>query len=249
MVKLLCKGRIFMNWSKKIIVIGSVIVTIIGCISIYNIKNPVIKDLHGYREVINYNGKRAEMDSFFSDFTEAKYLGRTEDKDFKVYAYGNDSNYNLFTLVGSDNTDCYKTTNFVIPTSGEVTKVFIDPYMGSSKNKITKNYKDIEMFKKLISYQENESMYHINNIYTEGTTIYFAYNNCPVTTNDNLVGYIAYVDDTWIIVSPEHYMSSTKMESSNEVDLIGRKITDLKLIEWLNANGIEVAPPSYKEKI
>ena len=241
-----------MNWSKKIIVIGSVIVTIIGCIAIYNIKNPVIKDLHGARESITYNGKQVSMDCFYSDFTEAKYLGRTEDKNFKVYAYGNDSNYNLFTLVGSDNTDCYKTTNFIIPTSGDVTKVFMDPATRASENcnnKVTKNHTDIEMFKKLISYQGNESMYHIDNIYTEGTTIYFAYNNCPVTTNDNLVGYIAYVDDTWIIVSPEHYISSTKMESSNEADLIGSKIADLKLIEWLKENGTGVTPPSYKEKI
>jgi len=238
-----------MNWSKKIIVIGSVIVTIIGCIAIYNIKNPVIRDLHGARESIKYNGKRATMDDFFPDFTEAEYLGRTEDKNFKVYAYGNDPNYNLFTLVGSDNTDCYKTTDFVIPTSGYVTKVFMDPATSASDNKVTKNHTDIEMFKKLISYQGYESKYHIDNIYTDGTEIYFAYNNCPVTTYDNLVGYIAYVDDTWILVSPEHYMSSTKMESSNKADLIGSKITDLKLIEWLNANGTEVAPSSYNEKI
>jgi len=189
------------------------------------------------------------MDSFFSDFTEAEYLGRTEDKEFKVYAYGKDSNYNLFTLVGSDNTDCYKTESFVIPKSGDVTKVFIDPAVRASDNKVTKNKTDIEMFKKLVSYQGDESRYSIANIFTEGTEIYFAYDDCPVTTYDNLVGYIAYVDDNWIIVSPEEYKSSIDEKISNETNLVGRKITDYKLIEWLIENNTGVAPPSYTEKI
>lgn len=237
-----------MNLSKKIIASVSFIVIIIGGIVIYNIKNPTIKGLQGGRGIIKYNGKLAMMDSFFSDFTEAEYLGRTEDKEFKVYSYGKDSNYNLFTLVGSDNTDCYKTESFVIPKSGDVTKVFIDPAVRASDNKVTKNKIDIEMFKKLVSYQGDESRYSIANIFTEGTEIYFAYDDCPVTIYDNLVVYIAYVDDNWIIVSPEEYKSSIDEKISNETNLVGRKITDYKLIEWLIENNTGVAPPSYTEK-
>ena len=105
------------------------------------------------------------------------------------------------------------------------------------------------MFKKLVSYQGDESRYSIANIFTEGTEIYFAYDDCPVTTYDNLVGYIAYVDDNWIIVSPEEYKSSIDEKISNETNLVGRKITDYKLIEWLIENNTGVAPPSYTEKI
>lgn len=106
------------------------------------------------------------------------------------------------------------------------------------------------MFKKLASYKNSEDVYHINNIYTEGTEIYFAYDNCPVATSDNLVGYIAYIDHNWILVSPENYYgSSNNTLYSNEADLIGSKITDSKLIKWLNDNETEVAPPSYKEKL
>jgi len=112
----------------KIIIIPTLaILIIIFCITIYNIKNPVTKGLYGNREIIKYNGQTAKIDSFFSDSTEAEYLGRTEDKDFEVYAYKNGSNYNLFTLFGSDNTNTYKTPNFSIPKDGEVTKVFLDP--------------------------------------------------------------------------------------------------------------------------
>ena len=237
-----------MKWSKKIIVIVAAIVILIGSITIYNIKNPVVKDLYGGRGVIRYNGQEAIMTDFYSDITEAEYLGRTEDKNFRVYAYRNGSNYNLFTLVGSDNTDSYTMEGFAIPLSGDVTKVFMDPSSNSSNNKTTKNKTDIEMFKKLVSYQGSESIYHINNISLEGTEIFFAYNNCPVTTHDNLVGYIAYIDDNWIIVSQEHYRSSIKKENTNEADLIGRKITDSNLIKWLTSDGAEVAPPYYKEK-
>ncbi|MBS6023480.1 hypothetical protein GOD97_15065 [Paeniclostridium sordellii] len=239
-----------MNWSKKIIVISQIVVIIIGCIVIYNIKNPIVKDLNGGTECINYKGKRAELESFFPDITEAEYLGRTKDNKFKVYTYKNDPNCNLLTLFGSDNTNSYKTKNFLIPTSGNVTKVFINPNARTLDNKIIKNHADIEMFKKLISYKGNERMYHVNNIYTDGTEIYFAYNNCPVTTYNNLVGYIAYINDSWIIVSPKHYLNSTKVEIKNNVDfdLIGRKISDLELIKWLNANRTKVALPSYTEE-
>ena len=238
-----------MNLSKKIIASVSFIVIIIGGIVIYNIKNPVIKGLYGNREIIKYNGQTAKIDSFFSDSTEAEYLGRTEDKDFEVYAYKNGSNYNLFTLFGSDNTNTYKTPNFSIPKDGEVTKVFLDPNTREINNKVIKNQSDIEMFKKLVSYKNSEDVYHINNIYTEGTEIYFAYDNCPVATSDNLVGYIAYIDHNWILVSPENYGNSNNTLYSNEADLIGSKITDSKLIKWLNDNETEVAPPSYKEKL
>lgn len=235
-----------MNLTKRKIISVSAILIIIVCIIIYNIKNPIIKDLHGYRESIEYNGQKSVFCSFYPDFTETEYLGLTEDKDFKVYAYRTDSNYNLFTLVGSDNTDCYKTDGFVIPTSGNVTKVFIDPAVRASDNKVMKKQTDIEMFKKLVSYQSDEGIYHINNVFTDGNEICFAYDNCPVATYDNLVGYIAYIDDNWIIVSPGHYQCRSNSTTSNETDLIGSKITDSELIEWLNQNSAEVAPQSYK---
>ncbi|MDK0570853.1 hypothetical protein P6O23_07755 [Clostridium perfringens] len=239
-----------MKKNKIIIIPTLAILIIIFCITIYNIKNPVIKGLYGNMEIIKYNGKTAEMHSFFSDSTEAEYLGRTEDKNFEVYAYKNGSNYNLFTLFGSDNTNTYKVPNFSIPKDGEVTKVFFDPNTREINNKVIKNQSDIEMFKKLVSYKNSEDVYHINNIYTEGTEIYFAYDNCPVATSDNLVGYIAYIDHNWILVSPENYYgSSNNTLYSNEADLIGSKITDSKLIKWLNDNETEVAPPSYKEKL
>ena len=75
-----------MKKNKIIIIPTLAILIIIFCITIYNIKNPVIKGLYGNMEIINYNGQTAEMDSFFSDSTEAEYLGRTEDKNFEVYA-------------------------------------------------------------------------------------------------------------------------------------------------------------------
>lgn len=237
-----------MKLRKKIIISVSVILIIISSIVIYNIKNPVIKGLYGGRGAINYNGESAESCVFFTDFNEAEHLGYTEDKNFQVYAYKDDSNYKLFTLVGSDNTDCYKTESYVIPTSGEVTKVFIDPAVRSSNNEIITRQEDIEIFKRLVSYKMDEGTYHINNIYTEGTELYFAYDNCPVATYDNLVGYIAYIDNNWIIVSEEHYRNCNKREYSNEVDLLGSKIIDSELIEWLNKNSTEAAPPSYKEK-
>jgi len=238
------------NKSKRKIISVSAILIIIGCITIYYMRNPVIKDLHGGREIIEYNGQKAVFYDFYTDFTETEYLGRTEDKDFKVYAYRNDSNYNLFTLVGSDNTDCYKTEGFVIPTSGDVTKVFIDPEVRASDNRVIKKQTDIEMFKKLVSYQSDERTYHINNIYTEGTEIYFAYDNCPITMYDNLVGYIAYIDESWINVSLEHYRSFNNKNLSDEAeaDLIGSKIIDSELIEWLNQNSTDVAPPSYEAR-
>lgn len=236
--------------NKKIISIISII-TIITCfITIYNIKNPVIKGLDGYREIIKYKGQEAETDDFYDDFTEAEYLGLTEDRDFKVYGYKNDSKYNLFTLVGSDNTNTYKTKSFIIPKSGNVTKVFINPAVRGSENKVISKQSDIEMFKKLICYQKEGQIYHIENIFTDGTEIYFAYNNCPVTTHDNLVGYIAYIDSEWIIVNPKHYLNFNKdyKNDSNEVNLIAYKIIDIELIEWLNKNSTGVAPPSYTQK-
>lgn len=237
-----------MNLTKRKIISVSAILIIIVCIIIYNIKNPVIKDLHGHRGIIEYNGQESVSCSFFPDFIETEYLGLTEDKDFQVYAYRNDSNYNLFTLVGSDNTDCYKTDSFVIPTSGNVTKVFIAPSVRASDNKVMKKQTDIEMFKKLVSYQSDERIYHINNVFTEGNEIYFAYDNCPVAMYDNLVGYIAYIDDNWIIVSPEHYRNQNNSTTSNETDLIGSKIMDSELIEWFNQNSAEVGPQSYKAR-
>lgn len=237
-----------MKNSNKIIIPTLIALLAIGGIVNYNIKNPIIKGLYGSREVIEYNGQSAIIDAFYSDFTEAEYLGRTEDKNFKVYAYRDGYNYNLFTLVGSDNTDCYKMEGFTIPTSGDVTKVFMDPAVRSNNNKVSKNQTDIEMFKELVSYHSDERIYHINNIFTEGTEIYFAYNSCPVATFDNLVVYIAYIDDNWIIVSPEHYRGRNNEKNSNHADLMGSQITESKLIEWLNKNSTEVAPPSYTEK-
>jgi len=228
----------------------SAILIILGCITIYNIKNPVIKGFNGRREINKYNGQKVVSDVFYTDFSETEYLGRSEDKDFKVYAYRNDSNYNLFTLVGSDNTNTYKTEDFVIPTSGDVTKVFIDPSIRASDNKVIKKPTDIEILKKIVSYKNDERTYHIDNIYTEGNEIYFAYDNCPVTVYDNLAGYIAYIDETWISVSLEHYRSWNNSEPlyEAEANLRGSKIIDSELIEWLNKNSTELAPPSYKEQ-
>lgn len=220
----------------KVIITGLILSIIVGCITIYNIISPRIKGLHGGRGVINYKGQTGIMESFFPDFTEAKFLGRTEDKDFKVYGYGNGRNYNLVTLVGSDNTDSYNLGGFKIPTTGEVTKVFLDPGIRAGSNKVTKKQRDIEMFKKLADYKGEEDTWHIDNIYTDGAEICFAYNDCPVTTYENLVLYIAYVENSWIIVTPESYKKDVHNNKTNEADFIGMKITNQELIQWLEEN-------------
>ncbi len=54
-----------MKKNKIIIIPTSAILIIIFCITIYNIKNPVIKGLYGNREIIKYNGQTAKLIAFF----------------------------------------------------------------------------------------------------------------------------------------------------------------------------------------
>lgn len=221
-----------MIYNKKIIITFISIFLLLTSYTVFNLIFPTIKGLEGYKEIINYKGESLTYDSFFNDSSELEYLGRTEDKDFNVYGYKN--NDYLLTLVGADNTNSYKSDKITIPTSGDVTKVFLDPSIRNGENKVIKTLDEIEMFKKLISYEGEENNYDLNNLSTEGTEIYFAYNNCPVTNYNNLVGYIAYIDNSWILVSSENYRKLNKEEYSNKITLPGKEIKDNELIQWLN---------------
>lgn len=202
-------------------------------IVIWELNHPVIENLHCYAEGMHYNDVDAVSDDFYTDYNETEYIGRTDDKEYNVYITGEKISPDLFIFIGSDNTYCFRNSEYEIPTSGKITKVFIDPEVRGDNRNIITDSNDINMINSLLSVKGKEKVFHIDNYYTNGYCFYFAYDNCPATIKENLGGYIAYTDDKWIFVSPENLHNKITNLSNNSVDLQGIEITDKDILKMI----------------
>lgn len=233
------KGRKLSGGFIVLFVFLALVIGIFIYVASWQISHPIINELTYTESSLKYNNIEAEYCAFFTDFNDAVYIGRAEDRITDIYITSDGSMPNLFTLVGNDNTECYKRTDYEIPTSGEITKIFIDPAVRSSNENIIYNSHDISMVKQLTALDCEESLYHIDNYYVNGNLFYFAYNDCPVSIIDNLGGYIAYINGKWIYVNPENIRNGSYYNyPSNSVDLLGIEITDSDIIEWLESSSV-----------
>lgn len=219
----------------RIAVIVSIVVLVIGKI----ITMPKILDgipgenaVEGFR----YNGINYRNSYFMVADADRIHVGYAKETKGKVYFIGSRTSPDYIAIVGSDNTTHYAADGCVPDTSGTVTKVLVDPGIRAANNRAITRKQDIDKLLGITSLQGEEKEYTIENIYTQGNTFYFAYNDCVVVAADNLGGYIALVDGDWIYTSPENYramLNTMNQRESNAGTVKGVRIEDEKMIEWL----------------
>lgn len=236
---------------KGLIAVGCVVVVLAGCFGFYKIKNPTLKGIKAGADSIEYKGVTAVKYDFFTDFNDAEYIGKSEDGDYEVYVTGDKDKPDLFTLQGDSETLCYKAEDYKIADSGEVTKVFVNPAVrGKNEYKVSEK-DDLEMFEKLVSDTGNVThTFHIKDIDKYGKKFYFAYENNPVSQEDNLGGYVAYTSaDGWIYVNAEYY-NSAEIKTEGKVssaDFTGWKIPYSDVCSWLENSSFGIKPQSFRK--
>ena len=204
---------------------------------------PVIDDIPGENaaEGFRYNGIDYHNSYFMVADADRIHVGYAKETRGKVYFIGNRTSPDYIAIVGSDNTTHYAAEGCVPDTSGTVTKVLVDPGIRAANNCAITRKQDIDKILGITSLQGEEKEYTIENIYTQGNTFYFAYNDCVVVAADNLGGYIALVDGDWIYTSPENYramLNTMNQRESNAGTVKGVRIEDEKMIEWLEKSAV-----------
>lgn len=199
---------------------------------------PVIDNIPGENAVegFRYNGTFYRPSYFMVADADRIHVGYAKETRGKVYFIGSRTSPDYIAIVGSDNTTHYAAEGCVPDTSGTVTKVLVDPGIRAANNRAITRKQDIDKLLGITSLQGEEKEYTIENIYTQGDTFYFAYNDCVVVAADNLGGYIALVDGDWIYTSPENYramLNTMNQRESNAGTVKGVRIEDEKMIEWL----------------
>lgn len=202
---------------------------------IYRVKNPVIEEISGNTEAFTYNNRHYYMNDFYVADEDRFFIGKTKKYHDNIYAVGNSDSPDYFVIVGSDNTANFKAENCEIATSGEITKVLIDPGIREVNDRVLSAKEDLEMISKLSSVNGEEQEFIIDNYHTQGNTFYYEYDNCPVTNAENLGGYVALAEDKWIFVSPANYEKMEQLEN-NTVKVQGRVIENQEILEWLQGS-------------
>jgi len=226
---------------KKQNIIRIVVIVAIVTLGVWKLATipPVINEIPGEHaaEGFRYNGKYYGSSYFMVADEDRIHVGYAKETRGKVYFIGSRTSPDYIVIVGSDNTSNYAADGCVPESSGTVTKVLVDPGIRAKNNKVITKKSDIEALLAITRTVGEESDYAINNIYTQGNDFYFAYNDCVVVQSpDNLGGYIALVDGEWIYASPENYramLGTMNQRESNKGTVRGLKITDEKMIDWL----------------
>lgn len=197
----------------------------------------IMDDIYGETaEFMRYNGKDYKSSYFMVADADRIHVGYAKETLGKVYFIGSRTSPDFIAIVGSDNTTHYAAEGCVPDYSGTVTKVLIDPGIRDTNNRVITWKSDIERVLEITSFTGEESEYSIDNIYTQGNSFFFAYNDCVVTDANNLGGYVALVDGEWIYASPENYrtmLNTVDHREGNMGVVRAIKITDEKLIDWL----------------
>ena len=208
-----------------------------AAVIIYHTASSRISEIGHSSEGFIYNGIHFQRCYFYSADSDLIKLGRTNDGSDIVYSVERRESPNLISIVGSDNTYTYRSELYNIPNEGQVTRVFVDPQYRGRNDNILISQDDISMVCRITKTHGDLAQYHINNYYTDGNSIYFAYENCPVTVKENLAGYIAKSDGKWIFVSPEELNKSVH-DNANPADLLGTEITDADILNWFNNSSL-----------
>lgn len=224
-----------MSKIKKIIIpITITLCIILSFIILYNLKHPIVYGIKDkYSKSFNYNNIHYSSSVYFVAEDDLKYMGTTEEKISDVYFIGNSESPDYIFVSGDDNFTCYKADYASIETSGNITKVLIDPTYGSILNPSLSSKEEIDMIYNLVNIQGEEKEYFIENYYTQGNSFYYAYNNCPVASNNSFGGYIASIGNEWIYVNPENFKNSNYSDNQNEHSLTvkGIAIKDKSLLD------------------
>lgn len=225
---------------KKSLIITLVIILIpVTAIILYNIRSPIMEGIPTERaEVFDYNGRHYESEGYFAADDDMIFKGRSEIDGSSVYFLEDTDTPNYILIVGSDNSRHYLADGVSIDTSGEITKILIDPGIRATNNRVLTSKEDIEKVRILTAISGEEKKYFIKNYFTQGNSFYYEYNNCPVSVSENLGGYVALTEGEWIYVSPENYRKNRESKGNNSVIVTGVKITDSELIRWLKKSDL-----------
>jgi len=226
---------------KKLLIIGCALLPILFIaiyIIIWEIQHPIIENVFCGQEGAEYDGYLLDRDYFFiTDLNEFEYIGRESNHEYNHIYVAKENNVPVLLMaVERDNTYYYIHPNYKIPTSGEITKVYVEPISQVQSEKTLHSSKDIKMIKRLISLDGDEKLYNIDNFSTCGNRFYLTYNNCPVSIQDNIGGYIAYTEGKYIFANPNNIENMTDDEngaSCHAVTISGIEITDKELLKWL----------------
>lgn len=216
-----------------------IVVLIVSAIVLHKVKNPVVSGIPQEGcETFSYNGRKYVSDDIYIADEDKRYMGVTKEKRSSVYFIGNEKNPDVIEVCGSDNTMIYKASDYNIKVSGQITKVLIDPGIRDINNRTLQEQSDLDMINRLMSVKGDENVYEIHNFYTDGNVFYLEFDGCPVTNADNIGGYIAKTEKSWIYVNPENMMKIVSAGNANEVRIYGIKVTDGELMQWLESSEI-----------
>jgi len=235
---------------KKQTIIRIVVITAIVGLAVWKIVTmpKIMDDIYGeHAEYMQYKGKAYYSSYFMVADADRIHVGYAKETWGKVYFIGSRTSPDFIVIVGSDNTTNYAAEGCVPDYEGTVTKVLIDPGVRAINNRVITWKAEIEKVLEITNLTGEESEYSINNIYTQGNTFYFAYDDYVVTDANNLGGYVAFVDGEWIYASPANYRAMLKTENRqdrNKGTVRAVKITDEKMIDWLEKSIVT----SYIEK-
>ena len=156
-------------------------------------------ELNGNENTDNicYNGIEYNSEIFYCADDDRKMIGRIE-SGATVYTVGSDKLAQYILIEGSDNSGTFIAEGSSVPTSGELTKILIDPGIRSDNSKSLSSTDEIAVINEITSLSGELQTFSVDNFFTYGNSFYYVYNNSNVSCEENYGGYIAFTDGKWI---------------------------------------------------
>ena len=159
----------------------------------------------------------------------AKKRIATDNQGYPIYVYGDKNNPIFIEVSGFGNSLQFIEYGKEVPTSGEITGIYIQRYIGN-KN-IIKSEDEIKTLKNLTFMKEKEEFFTIEP-YETHCKFYYLYNNSAVTCYENLGGLIVVRDDKVIYINEENWHEAETIDA-NYYKVKGIKIKDKEIAKKL----------------